>query len=62
VIDVFSKFLQVVPLKSKTGPVITLAFKPYLQKINILNHTNDVHPLCGQVKAKNFLTRLSKTS
>jgi hypothetical protein len=51
VIDVFSKFLHVVPLKNKTGPTVTLAFhsilhdtkynKPYKQRPMVLRTDNE---------------------
>jgi hypothetical protein len=37
VIDVFSKYLQVIPIKSKTGPAATAAFCRFLKTTNILN-------------------------
>ena len=36
-------------------------FNPSLLIRNILSHINNVHSLCRQIRAKNFLTRLSKT-
>ena len=60
VIDVFSKFLHVVPLQFKTGQTVASAFqsvftdkkysKPYKQR-----------PLCEQIRVNSFLRRPSKT-
>jgi hypothetical protein len=41
VIDVFSKFLHVVPLKAKPGPLSHRRFSPSYRILNILNPTKD---------------------
>ena len=59
--DVLYKFLHVVPLKSKTGQTLTLAFQSTLLIRTILNQINNADQLCEQIRAKNFLTIVSKT-
>ena len=61
VIDVFSKFLHDVPLRSKTVPTSREPFNPSSMIRNIPDRINYVRSLCGQIRAKSFLTRPSKT-
>jgi hypothetical protein len=49
VIDVFSKFLYIVPLRSKTGTAVASAFRSVSQNIHA-----DVRSGCEQIGAKSF--------
>ena len=51
VIDVFSKFLFVVPLTSKTGQTVTAAFQTISTYKKYSERYNDFHSICGQIRA-----------
>jgi hypothetical protein len=54
VIDVFSKFLHVEPLKIKPAPPSHQRFSPFYRIRNIINRTNAVPSYCELIKAKKF--------
>ena len=51
VLDVFSKYGWIVPLKDKKGETVTEAFKTFLKKVE--NHT-----IFGQTKVKSIITNM----
>ena len=61
VIDVFSKYLHVVPLKSKTGPAVIPSFNPLLMTQNTLNPYIGGRSGFRRIGAKIFFKRLSRT-
>jgi len=54
VIDVFSKFLHIVPLKSKTGPAVTSAFQSILKNPKYSTPLRRKRPIWVRTKGKNF--------
>ena len=51
VIDVFSKYGWIIPIKDKKGETITKAFKTILKKVESLS-------IYGPIKVKNFITNI----
>ena len=58
--DVFSKFLHVVPLKSKTGQTVASALQSVFTDKKYSKLYKQRQSLCEQISAKSFLTRPSK--
>ena len=52
VIDIFSKYGWVIPLKDKKGKTVAEALKIYLRKGNLRSY--------GRLKEQNFITRMLK--
>ena len=58
VIDVFSKFLHIVPLKSKTGPAVTSAFESILKDLKYSTPVRKRRPIWVRTdKGKEFLNK-----
>ena len=52
VIDIFSKYGWIVPLKNKKGETVAEVLKIYLRKGNLRSY--------GRIKEQNFITRMLK--
>jgi hypothetical protein len=60
-IDVFSKYLHIVPLKSKTGPTVTAAFQSIFKNPGIQNLYANVPSGCEQVTDINSATNFENS-